>query len=92
MLELGFANITIAGVTLSTTRNRRWLLLPAIAGGFMLQHVFQGWCSPLIVLRPLGFRTADEINRERVALKVLRDDFAELGCKSASELLDAVEA
>jgi len=99
MLEFGFANITLGGITLATVKNRRWLLLPIVAGGFMLQHVVQGWCPPLIVLRRLGFRTAGEINRERIALKVLRDDFAELGSPeksgelaSATELLNAVEA
>jgi hypothetical protein len=40
-----------------------------------LQHAVQGWCPPIPVLRRFGFRTADEINRERYALKALRGDF-----------------
>jgi hypothetical protein len=43
--------------------------------GFLLQHAIQGWCPPVPILRRLGFRTADEINRERYALKALRGDF-----------------
>ncbi|MBA3452191.1 MAG: hypothetical protein H0T42_03720 [Deltaproteobacteria bacterium] len=37
--------------------------------GFLLQHAIGGWCPPVAVLRRLGFRTAREINSERVALE-----------------------
>lgn len=57
---------------------RRWLVLPAIATGFLLQHATQGWCPPLPMLRRLGFRSAAEIAEERYALKVLRGDFAKV--------------
>jgi len=36
---------------------------------FLLQHAIQGWCPPIPILRRFGFRTADEINRERYALR-----------------------
>ena len=42
---------------------------------FLFQHAVQGWCPPVPILRRMGFRTADEINRERYALKALRGDF-----------------
>ena len=60
---------------LAATEDRRWLALPAIVTGFLFQHAFQGWYPPLPILRRLGFRTADEINQERHALKALRGDF-----------------
>jgi hypothetical protein len=75
MLETNFAAVVLLGATLGLTVNKRWMLLPAIASGFMLQHVTQGWCPPLIVLRRMGFRTAAEIDREKYALKALRGDF-----------------
>jgi hypothetical protein len=65
----------LAGTSLSLGVDRRWALLPAIAAGFMMQHVLQGWCPPLPILRRMGFRTAAEIDRERYALKALRGDF-----------------
>ena len=34
-----------------------------------MQHALQGWCPPLPVLRRLGFRTQNEIERERYALE-----------------------
>jgi hypothetical protein len=44
-------------------------------GGFLFQHAIEGWCPPVPILRRLGFRTAREIDIERVALKTLRGDF-----------------
>jgi hypothetical protein len=46
--------------------------------GIVLQHAVRGWCPPVPVLRRRGYRTAREIEIERVALKTLRGDFAAL--------------
>jgi hypothetical protein len=74
-LEINFASVVLAGVALGGLVDRRWLLLPAVASGFMMQHVLQGWCPPVPVFRRLGVRTAREIEAERDALKALRGDF-----------------
>jgi hypothetical protein len=68
-------SISLAGLVLGVTTNRKWLLAPAIVQTFFLQHALQGWCPPVPVLRRLGVRTMDEINEERFALKALRGDF-----------------
>ncbi len=70
---------------MALTFNRRWLLLPIAVQSFFMQHVIQGWCPPLPVFRRLGVRTADEINTERYALKVLRGDFEKLPLKEQRE-------
>jgi hypothetical protein len=70
--------ITLAGLALGTTVNRKWLILPAVVQTFFLQHALEGWCPPIPLLRRLGVRTMDEINRERYALKALRGDFDEM--------------
>lgn len=75
MLETMAPTITLTGLFLGLTSSRRWLALPLVVNAFFLQHAIQGWCPPLGVLRRLGFRTADEIDRERYALKALRGDF-----------------
>lgn len=76
-LETGSSCLTLAGLVLGVGSSRKWLLLSMAVQGFFLQHALQGWCPPLPVLRALGFRTADEINQERYALKALRGDFDE---------------
>jgi len=60
---------TLLGLTLGLTRDRRWLLIPFIVQSFFLQHALQGWCPPIPVLRRLGVRTIQEIERERCALQ-----------------------
>ena len=42
---------------------------------FFSLHAIQGWCPPVPVLRRLGIRTREEIERERYALKALAGDF-----------------
>ncbi len=75
-LETGAASLSLLGAVLGATRRRSWFLLPAGVAAFLLQHALQGWCPPLPLFRRLGVRTADEINRERYALKALRGDFS----------------
>lgn len=83
MLEANAATVSMASVLFGLLFSRRWLLLPAIVGGFLLQHSVQGWCPPLPVLRRIGIRTQTEIERERYALKALRGDFSQI--KSADK-------
>ncbi len=94
-LELAFSGVVLTGLALGTLSNRKWYLFPAVAACFMVQHVTQGWCPPLVILRRLGVRTAAEINRERIAIKIVRGDFADLGVQGTGEptsLLRAIEA
>ena len=77
-LEANAASITLAGVALGAFVNRRFLILPGLVAGFLLQHALQGWCPPVPLFRHLGFRTSAEIDQERYALKALRGDFRNL--------------
>jgi hypothetical protein len=54
------------------------LVVPGVVLPFLFQHAVQGWCPPLPVLRRLGVRTREEIDREKYALQVLRGDFANI--------------
>lgn len=74
-IEANAATLAFTGVILGATVDKRWLALPALVTGFLFQHAVQGWCPPVPVLRRMGFRTAEEISKERYALKVLRGDF-----------------
>jgi hypothetical protein len=88
-LETGASSLMLAGTLLGVGVDRKWFLLPAAVGAFLLQHALQGWCPPLPVLRRAGVRTADEINEERFALKALRGDFA-TGAGSVGATADEV--
>jgi hypothetical protein len=77
-LELVSSSLSLAGLALAR-RSRRWLLLPAVVQAFFLQHASQGWCPPLPILRRLGFRTQQEIERERYTLRALLREHIDVG-------------
>jgi hypothetical protein len=89
-LEANASVFALSGLTLGALSSRRWLALPALVAGFLLQHAIQGWCPPLPVLRRLGFRTQREIDQERYALKALRGDFRQV--EEAMSRLQAARA
>jgi hypothetical protein len=74
-LEANAASLSLAGLLLGATVNRKFFLFPAVVSGFLLQHALQGWCPPLPLFRSFGVRTQSEIELERYALKALRGDF-----------------
>jgi hypothetical protein len=74
-LQLAASSLSITGLLLGTTNNKKWLSLPVVASSFLMSHALFGWCPPLLVLRALGFRNRAEIDKEKFALKALRGDF-----------------
>jgi len=77
-LETMAPTITLIGLCLGLTVNRKWLALPIVVQSFFLQHALQGWCPPIPLLRRLGVRTMEEIQEERFTLKALRGDFRQV--------------
>lgn len=49
-------------------KNRKWLLGPIIQIPFLFMQSTLGWSPPSLWFRPLGVRTAKEIQAEREAL------------------------
>lgn len=84
--------LTLGGLALGLTVNRKWFALPAAVQAFFLQHALQGWCPPIPVLRALGIRTTREIDVERNALKALRGDYEQPSELKPIGPLDAVLA
>ena len=74
-LEANAASISLIGLALGATVDRRFFIVPGLVAGFLLQHAVQGWCPPVTFFRHRGFRTSSEIDEERYALKALRGDF-----------------
>lgn len=89
-IEANASTLALSGLLLGLTTNRKWLGLPVVVTGFLLQHAIQGWCPPVPILRRLGFRTADEINQERYALKALRGDFDRAAAASPPDRLASI--
>jgi hypothetical protein len=77
-LETNAAALALTGVLLGGFVDKRFLALPVLVTGFLLQHALQGWCPPVPFFRKRGIRTSREIDRERYALKALRGDFKDV--------------
>jgi hypothetical protein len=92
VLETNAASLSLLGLFFSFTLSRKWLVLPLVVSGFLLQHAVQGWCPPIPVLRRLGVRTRLEIEQERYALKLLRGDLDKVAGGEHAERRDVAEA
>ena len=87
-LEVNAGLLGLTGAVLALTIDKRWAILPAVVTSFLVQHAIQGWCPPLPLFRAMGIKSRPELDREKYALKALRDDFKEV--HSASEAWEAV--
>lgn len=82
-LETKTAALALGGLFLGVTVNRKWLMLPAVMLGLLLQHSLTRSSPAVQALRRMGIRTRREIDAEKYALKMLRGDFDAI--KSISE-------
>jgi len=55
-------------------------------------HAVKGWSPGSVLLRRMGFRTRQEIDREKYALKALRGDFEELSTHEANKIDERIKA
>lgn len=78
LLATNASTLMLVGLGLGIAVNRRFLALPVMVSGFLLQHGIQGWCPPLSLFRRMGVRTRREIEDERHALLRLREDGGEM--------------
>jgi hypothetical protein len=92
LLETNASSAVLIGCALGAFVSRKFFALPAVVGGFLLQHAIQGWCPPVPLFRRLGVRTQREIDEERFALKALRGDFDYVCNGSTTAPSDAAHA
>jgi hypothetical protein len=91
-LETEAAAMGLLGLALGTFVHPRFLLLPAMVAGSVLLHAKTGRYPLMPVFRRIGIRTAQEIARERYAVKALRGDFADMDSDTAASGLTAQQA
>jgi hypothetical protein len=91
ILETNAAGLALSGVVLGIVSSRKWLLLPGVVLGLLLQHSLTRRSAPVLLLRRLGIRTRREIESEKYAMRMLRGDFDQLQSVS-EETHRAIEA
>jgi len=62
------------GVVLGLAHSPKWFGLSAFAAGMVILHGVQGWYPLLPVFQSLGFRSENDIEQERNALRALHGD------------------
>jgi hypothetical protein len=67
-LTAGGAMALSSAILTTATNNRRFAVMSAVAGSFLLMYSIAGWAPPLALLRRLGIRTSSEVDDERCAL------------------------
>ena len=75
VLMANASTLSLVGIALGATVDRRWYALSGVVASFLLLHAVQGWCPPLPLFRRMGYRSRKEIDTEKFALKGLRGDF-----------------
>lgn len=91
VLDVNAAMLIVLSSYLGIKTSRFWFLLTGTVGVFMLQHAFYGWCPAAPFIRKWGVRTEDEINSEKIALKMMRGDFGENTSTNPADLLTVAE-
>jgi hypothetical protein len=89
IIEAEASLMGLTGLVLGIVVDRRFIAIPALVTSMMLLHSTQGWYPLLPLLRRLGVRTEDEIERERYAVKALRGDFSPVANAEAEARADA---
>lgn len=90
VLEVNMPIVALIGLALGAFVHPYWLAFPTLVLLFFLQHAIQGWCPPLPIFRSLGYRTKQEIHKEKYSLKLLRGDFDNLSQKDSEAIFEAV--
>lgn len=85
VLEANASGLALTSLIWGLTVNKKCLLITGSVLGFLMLHAVRGWCPPVPILRRMGVRTRQEIDRELFALKVLRGDFMDLSTYAAPE-------
>jgi|SoiMethySBSTD1v2_1073268.scaffolds.fasta_scaffold354398_2 hypothetical protein len=76
LLKVNGAGISLAGILFGLLGRKRWYVITLVVQSLLLQHAVQGNSAASALLERLGFRTSQDIEQERYALKALRGDFA----------------
>ncbi len=88
--KVALSAVVLIGMALGLTVGGWWYAMPVVAGLFLLQYAFTrtSWLGR--VFRETGFRSGQDIDHEKFALKALRGDFRALPTVHDIEDKDAV--
>jgi len=74
VIELEAPTMIALGVILGLTAGRKWFGLSVFAASLVILHNTQGWYPLMRPFQRMGLRSQNDIEQERLALRVLRKD------------------
>ncbi|MEM8967910.1 MAG: hypothetical protein AAGE93_15940 [Bacteroidota bacterium] len=84
VIENSSVALSLTGVLLGWLSNRRWLFLSVLATGLFFLRKYPKNNQLQELLREQGYRSEQEIQRERQILQALRGDFDTIGTSEQS--------
>jgi len=82
--------LIVSGMALGLTVSLWWLALPIVGGAVLVQYLFGRTSLVGELFHAIGFRPGSEIDKEKLALRALRGDFAHLPTVHTNEDRDAI--
>nr|WKN34993.1 hypothetical protein K4G66_21690 [Tunicatimonas sp. TK19036] len=79
VVEVGSVSLSLIGLILGASGNKRWLLLSVLAAGLLFLKNEKRSTVLTSQLQAQGYRTNNEISHERNVLRALRGDFDAIG-------------
>lgn len=86
------AGVGLGSIFLGVLGAKKWWFIATLAAASSGMHAMKGWSPGTIALRRMGFRTRQEIDREKYALKALRGDFEEMSTHEADKIDERIKA
>lgn len=86
------SGIGLGSIILGVLGSKKWWFITTLATASSGIHAVRGWSPGTVALRRMGFRTRQEIDREKYALKALRGDFQEISEHKADMLDERIKA
>ncbi|MFO8053671.1 MAG: hypothetical protein R6U19_00720 [Bacteroidales bacterium] len=85
IVQAGATGTSFTTLLMGAIGSKNWWFLTATSLSFLGIYSVHGWAPSVCVLRSLGIRTRQEIEREKYALKALRGDFDEISTHPDNE-------
>lgn len=86
------SGVGLGSIFLGVLGSKKWWFITMLAAASSGVHAVKGWSPCAIVLRRMLFRTRQEIDREKYALKALRGDFQELSTHEANKIDERIKS
>lgn len=92
LVQMCVSGVGVSSILLGVIASKKWWLVTTAAIGFLGNQAVNGWCPSAAIFRKLGFRTRQEIDSEKYALKAIRGDFDDFNRLDHEKLDERIKA